>query len=241
MFFKRNPKEARASFFVYYGFGALDALGEYSQVVLQPDHYTQEDLLGLKAGGTKPLAYLSLGEHFPTRGEQAVWQRPARNDDWATHYVQVGHPLWQKHLRSRAAAYLAKGFEGLFLDTLETVDVFPEDRAPMLALLTSLRAVVGAKPLVANRGFSLLPELAPLVDAVLFEGFSTRWTAEGYEALAKGDLEWTRHTAERLRRAGLEVYALDYGATPELRAFAQQRANTFGLESLVSNRDLTEI
>lgn len=243
MFFKRNKNGSDgASFYIYYGFGQLESLRQYQQVVLQPAHYSSAGLAALKAGGTQPLAYLSLGEYFAESAEQPVWQRPARNEDWDTHYVQAGHPAWRKHVRAAASAYLAKGFEGLFLDTVEMVDVFPEDRPAMLNLIHSLRKAVGTRPLIVNRGFSLLPELSALVDAVLFEGFSTRWTAaNAYEALSPDDLEWTRQMVRRLHRAGLKVYALDYSASPELSNFARRRAATFGLEALISNRDLTEI
>lgn len=239
MSFKRGKKEGSASFFVYYGFGKLELLANYKQLVLQPNHYSAEDIAGLKAKGTSPLAYISLGEDFAK--EARPWQRAARNTGWNTHYVQVGHPAWQKHLIAAATGYLAKGFEGLFLDTVEVVDVFPEDRDAILVLIASLRTVVGSRSLVANRGFSLLPELAQLVDAVLFEGFSTRWTADSYEALSVPDLEWTKHIVTQLKRAGLKVYALDYSSTPELSRFARKRAATFGLGTQVSNRDLTEI
>ena len=242
MFFKRKKGgPLRSSFFIYYGFDKLESLKHYKQVVLQPNHYSSDELTLLKENGTRPLAYLSLGEHFAAPGEQAVWQRPARNEDWNTQYVQAGHPAWRKHVRTSVSSYLDKGFEGFFLDTVEMVDVFPEDRSAMLSLIASLQQLTAGMPLVVNRGFSLLPELAGLVDAVLFEGFSTRWTSDGYEALSPDDLRWTQQVIKQVKRAGLTVYALDYSATPDLTSFARQRAAVFGLESLVSNRDLTEV
>lgn len=223
---------------VFYGQGAEAALTRYGRVVLQPSHYTGAQLRGLKAAGTQPLAYLSLGEDV---GPSAPWHRPESNPMWGGHYVFAAHSGWSASVLHAAQGALDRGFGGFFLDTLDVVDLFPEERAPLLELVARLRAL---KPsyILANRGFALFPELAEHVDGLLFEAFSSTWhPSGGYRALAPNDLLYNVEVLESVGETGLELYALDYADTPELSAFARARAQTHGLVSLISNRDLTRL
>ena len=226
---------------VYYGRGRLHDLAHFQRAVLQPEHYSAPDLTWLQQRGVTPLAYLSLGEDA---GPAAPWQRPQTNTDWRTAYVHVGDPRWQRHLIDQVEAALSKGFGGVFTDTLDAVDLFPEDRGALLELLSVLKTQLGPRPLLANRGFTLLPELAQLVDGVVLEAFSTRWLPEGgYAALSADELKWTSAQAAKLRTLDVPAYALDYCPQAcqenELATFARRRARRHGLASLVSNRNLT--
>ena len=223
------------SLYIYYAHGELANLAAYERVVLQPDHYGAGELETLREAGTQAFAYLSLGEDFSA--ELKPWHRQRSNPDWQTRYVYVTHPDWQKQILQRAREALDKGFAGLFLDTLEVVELFPEERAALLSLVERLRHI--APKLIVNRGFALLPELAPLVDALVFEGFSTRWLpGGGYAKLHTHELEWTSLKLRELKALGVKVYALDYADTPALRSFARRRAYRCGLECQVSTRAL---
>lgn len=224
---------------VYYGSGELGALSRFERVALQPGHYTEGALAQLTLARTLPLAYLSLGEDV---GPPAPWQRPARNPDWLGHYVEAGHPGWCETLVRNAEALLARGFGGFLLDTLDTVDLFPEDYAAYLNLVAALRSVAPEGYLLANRGFSLLPELAEHVDGLLFEAFSSTWQADGgTKALSPADLLINTERVRNCESLGLDLYALDYADTPSLTAFARSRAASHHLNSLISNRDLTRL
>lgn len=223
----------------YYGFGKLNSLSSYKRVVLQPSHYTSDDLIWLKARGIEPIAYISLGEDS---GPPAEWHRGRKNTAWQTRYVKLSSIGWRQHVCIQAKTYIAKGFSGLFLDTLDVVDLFPEDRRWMVDLVRSMRAIAGQGPLVANRGFSMMKELSYLIDAVVFEGFSTRWTDDGeYIPLTVQELNWTAVIAEELKKIDMPIYALDYADSPFLQAFAKRRALQHGFIASVSNRDLTHI
>lgn len=228
---------------VFYGREELEALKGFEKVVLQAAHYSGEAVGALKAAGTSPLAYLSLGEDTgEDMGELVPWRRLERNPDWHGHYVRAAHPGWSAQLLGQAEALLARGFEGFLLDTLDTVDLFPGDRDAYLALVAALRRVAPQGYLLANRGFSLLPELAEQVDGVLFEAFSSTWArGGGTRALPPRDLLLNTERAAALEALGVARYALDYADTPALEAFARDRARSHGLVSLISNRELTRL
>lgn len=232
---------------VFYGRGELEALKHFERVVLQAFHYTDEAVGTLKAAGASPLAYLSLGEDVGEVASEGVgktvpWRRSERNPNWHGHYVRAGHPGWAAQLLRQAEGLLARGFEGFLLDTLDTVDLFPEDRNAYLELVAALRRVAPQGYLLANRGFSLLPELAEHIDGLLFEAFSSTWYADNVtKALTPGDLLENTERVTAVEGFGLDLYALDYADTPALEAFARDRARSHGLVSLIGNRDLTRL
>lgn len=222
----------------YYGNGRLTELAEYPRVVLQPDFYTRAELAFLAERGVQTLGYLSLSED---QGPPAGWQRSERNPDWGGSFVYVGHPQWVEHVVGQARAAMDLGFAGLFLDTLNVELTFPEDVPHLLTLVAAVRAEAAPGYLLANRGFGMLPRLAELVDGVVFESFSARWTDEGYASWPPDVLEFHAQIAEQLLRLQLDLYALDYADTPGLTEFAIRRAHQFGMQCVVSDRALSRV
>ncbi|MEV6964135.1 NAD-dependent epimerase/dehydratase family protein [Hamadaea sp. NPDC051192] len=233
-----RPGRKRKPIAFYYGNGQLDRLTEYRTVVLQPDFYRARDLLYLGQRGVRTLAYLSLSED---QGPPAPWQRDDRNPDWGGHFVHVDHPGWVDHVLNQADTALAMGFDGLFLDTLNVELTYPEDVPHLISLITAMRAMAGSAYILANRGFGMLPELAELVDGMLFESFSVRWVEDGYAPWPQDVLEHHAQIAEGLAELGLDLFALDYADSDGLAAFAARRAEQFGLEVFVSDRALSQL
>lgn len=220
--------------FLYYGFGGLTTLGGFDRVVLQPTHHSAGDLKWLKLQGTLPIAYLSLGEDT---GPEAPWHRPGKNEEWGGHYVDVAHPGWRRNVLEQAAAALTLGYRGFFLDTLDAAASHEADAAALIALVADLRGLLADGYLIANRGFTLHERLAPLLDAFLFEAFSTTWQ-HGYQVLPAGMLLENVNWHDALRQTGLEVFALDYADRSSLAGFARNRAETHGLPVQITNREV---
>lgn len=224
---------------LYYGAGRLDELSQYQRVVLQPEFYTPAELGRLAEAGVRTLAYLSLSEDT---GPPAPWQRIAHNPDWGGAYVHVGHPGWVDHVVGQSRTAVRAGFGGLFLDTLNVELTFPEDVPHLLALIGAIREQAKPGYLLANRGFGLLPALGNLVDGVLFESFTARWTDDGgYAAWPPDVLEYHAQLAEQLKALDLDRYALDYADEPGLADFAYRRAQQFGMIGVVSDKALSMV
>jgi hypothetical protein len=223
----------------YYGAGNLERLAGYRRVVLQGDSYTPADLGWLRSRGVRTLCYLTLTED---PGPSAPWQRPERNPDWGGAFVDVGDSRWIAHVVGEARRGLLRGFAGCFLDTLNIEWTHPADVPHLLALVAAVREETHPAYLLANRGFGLLPRLGDLVDGVLFESFSARWTAEGgYASWPLDTLEVHAGYAERLLQLDVDVFALDYADSPELAEFARARARQFGMPCFVSDRALSRL
>lgn len=222
----------------YYGSDNLEKLVKSKAVVLQPEHYSAIEINQLTKY-SKAYAYISLGEDSSKSGP---WQLAERNHDWDTAYVDIGSSLWQENILKQASSYFTQGFQGLFLDTLDAVEKYPEQRNHLLYLISQLKELSQNKPLIANRGFSLMPELQKYVSAIVFEGFSCVWTNDGkYRSLKANELAWTQRIAKELQASGLDIYTLDYAEATYLKEFAQRRANNHGFISVISNRELTKI
>ncbi|GAA6756401.1 hypothetical protein Thermus77420_18770 [Thermus thalpophilus] len=209
----------------YYGQGRLAELRVFRRVVLQPWAYTPEELAALAP--TEPLAYLSLGED---PGPEAPWQR-GLNPLWNTRLVDPTHPAWVAKVVESALLYLARGFRGLFLDTLDQGAA--TNREGTLRLLLELRRAVGPCFLLANRGFALLPHLAELVDGIVFEAFSTTWEGGG-KPLPRPTLRANARWALALAQYPWERYSLDYAPDPRLARFARRRALAYGLTPVLA-------
>lgn len=222
----------------YYGAGHVRELAAYERVVLQPQFYDAIELAELSAGGTEPLAYLSLSED---EGPPAPWQRPERDPDWGSAFVHLDDPRWLQHVTDRAGRALSGGFRGLFLDTLNLEWSYPEDLPHLLTLVGALRALAGNAYLLANRGFALLPALAELVDGVVFESFSVRWVEGGYAPWPPDVLEGHAKVAEQLLGLDLDLFALDYADDGRLATFAERRARQFGMSCFVSDKLLSRL
>lgn len=235
---------------IYYGAGELEKLKTFKRVVIQPAYYCDSEIRELISCGITPIAYISLGEdpkEFVDLNQP--YRRKRMNTDWNTHYVYVNSKEWQHKIQGKVLDYINRGFQGFLLDSLDVIDLFPNDREGMLKLVKFIHKELQAKAydsyVIANRGFALMPELTSLIDATVFEGFTTRWTQDGKnEVMSTPDLHWSASKARELAKQNIDRYSLDYCHSDnklQLEQFAIDRANYYGLIPLISNRSLTEI
>ncbi len=176
------------------------------------------------------LAYLSLGE---VNVHRAFWDEIANaswvlqaNPNWPdARLVDPRSPDWRDHVVREAGTLLAAGYDGLMLDTLDTVATlmaqdparFAGVDAGMAAIIAALRQAYPRAIIVANRGFDLLPAMAPDIDGVLIEGVRSQYDFEQRKSrlLNAGDREWMDAQLAAVRQLGLPVLALDYVDPPD--------------------------
>jgi len=238
----RSPENLREriksirNYTIYYGKGRLDDLARFDLAIIQPDTLTPEELKTLKARSTLVVAYLSVGEVEPTR----EWYRDGRvqqgwllgtNQNWGSYYVDARQQGWRKLTQAIMGEFMALGFDGVFLDTVDTVDLYPDTATGMIALIGGLRTVYPDALLIQNRGFYIAPNVASSLDALLFEGASTTYnfTTKTYSLIENATL--VGQVRDLSQRTGLPVLSLDY-VPPDRKEDAQKvdafaRANGF--------------
>jgi uncharacterized protein (TIGR01370 family) len=157
----RQQIKSIQSYVVYYSTGRVEDLARYDLAIIQPDTLTAEELVDLRSRGTLVVAYLSVGEVEPDRpwysdGRYDPGWALGKNENWGSYFIDAGQSGWRSLMVDLTGEYLQKGFDGIFMDTVDTASSFPETRPGMIQLITTLRAAYPQALLVQNRGFNLL-------------------------------------------------------------------------------------
>jgi len=142
------------------------------------------------------------------------------------------------------------GFQGLFLDTIDTVDLYPDSRDGMIELIRALRREFPHAVIVLNNGFTILPQVAAVADGLMIESFTCSYDRErqSYFERSVQATQWLDRTvAEKVQpmvaRYGFPVLALDYSRPDqtELIEKGRARAREFGFVHSVAPHKLDEI
>ena len=239
----------------YYGPDRVDALSHVDAAILHTPAQTAETVGRLNQLGVVTIGYLSVGEDETLRagdgrgpGGKASWYfdrkhagRPERNGVWGSYFANAADPAWRADRVAEAKRLCGTvGFDGIFLDTVDDVEVYPESRGGMVRLIGELRAALPGKVIVMNRGFAVLrePAVGGSIDGLMFEDFSDGYdfAAKQYVRFGPSDLDYTRGVmldtvAPVAKQFGLKVLALDYTEPTQhdrIQA-AADRAVTFGM------------
>ncbi|UTW06184.1 bifunctional glycoside hydrolase 114/ polysaccharide deacetylase family protein [Pseudomonas benzenivorans] len=222
----------------------LAELSQFHWSVLEPAHVDRKAVAFLRAQGSQPFAYLSVGEFA---GDTAALEQgaldgaasPVRNQAWNSQVMRLTSPLWRQHLLRRAAELREQGFSGLFLDTLDSFQLLPgpEREAERIALrdfLAELKRKESGLQLFFNRGFEVLPELPGVAAAVAVESIHAGWDAanRAYRSVPQGDRDWLEAHLAPLRAQGVPLVAIDY-LPPERREEARKLATRLRAEGFV--------
>lgn len=177
------------------------------------------------AEGTHELfAYVSLGEVQPTRpyyGELPAGAIRTDNPAWGSRVIDQASPGWQDFFLHRIITPLwEQGYRGFFIDTLDSYQLFAktdaERETQTAAMIRTLQAIKQRYPqarLILNRGFELLPVIAPLTFAVAAESLYQGYDASKglYRPVSDADRAWLLGQLDTARHQyGLPVIAIDY-------------------------------
>lgn len=152
----------------------------------------------LRNGRTKFIAYVSVGEAEEYRD---YWTKVKssgalveKNPNWqGAHLVDIRSKIWRDILEGHTLKkIIAKGFDGVFLDTIDTA-IYLEDKDPKRyagskkALVDFVKSLKKKHPnliVVPNNGLEVLERYAEDVDAVLVEDLYTHYDFEKKKSVA---------------------------------------------------------
>lgn len=229
-----QPYIPRTAFF----YGAqvpVTALARFERVVVEADQV--EDLGPLRAAGAEIFAYVSVGEAEGWRASTRALPPElflGSNASWHSRIADLSHPGWRRYLLDqRMAGLWAAGYRAFFLDTLDSyrmaIKGAAQERAQTAALVDLIWAMRDRFPgirLLLNRGFDVLPEVAPLCVGVVAESLFQGWNAglQAYVRVSDADRLWLLNRLNDAReRFGLPVTVIDY-VSPEQPALARETA-----------------
>ena len=222
-------------------------IAEMSQLdlsIVQPV-LSRDQVRSLQSHG-KVVVYLSIGEiglsnTYWYNGKRVLGQviyddHPdwflAQNGPFDSYFADTRIADWQNFIVQQAGILLQQGYDGLFLDTVDTVDVYPDTIPGMVDLIHLLRTTYPDIALVQNRGMNVIPQTGADIDALMFEVFNTYYNytdndyratdvnAPGYEGLVDKALDYRLDGGVVLS----QDFALPEPAYQELICYARDRA-----------------
>jgi polysaccharide biosynthesis protein PelA len=237
----------------------VEAFSSYRLLVFDADAHPP--LAPLTAQGKKILGYISLGEVEQYRRHfEAVKSRGLlleANPVWPdSYFIDIRHPFWAELVVTELIpAILARGFDGIFLDTLDN-PIELERREPMryqgmtaaaVDLIRGIRLHFPNIKIMMNRAYPLIEKVAPFIDMILGESVYTNYDFENRTFRLATPDAYRRHV-EQLREAGrhnprIGLYSLDYWDPKDTvmlkRIYDQQRRN--GLIPYVATIELNQL
>jgi uncharacterized protein (TIGR01370 family) len=245
----RDRMSSVRSYVVYYGAGRLDDLARFDLAIIDPSTLTPTEVGELEARGTLVVGYLSVGEISPndpwiTDGTVPRSWILGRNRNWGSLFVDANQQGWRDLMTKEAGDLIDYGFDGVFLDTVDTaIDVAPESEPGMISLIEGLRDAYPDALLVQNRGFDIAEQVAGSIDAVMFEDLSTSYDFDTLTYLRVDNSDEADRMVQLHERTGLPILSLDY-APPEDHATAARAvriARGYGFVPAVSTIELDDI
>ena len=237
----------------------VEAFHDYKLVVLDSIHHPP--IRPLIEQRKTVIGYISLGEVENYREYYKEVEKDGllldRNPNWPdSRYVDVRDPRWTRRVIEQLVPHLLhKGFQGIFLDTLDNPPDL-ERRNPQRfkgmteAAANLVKAIRRHYPriyIMMNRGYEILPAVEGEIDAALGESIFTDVDSvkKTYRLtdpkLYRQQVEWLQ--AAKRRQPKLKVYTLDYWRPEDgpgiIRIYAEQRKN--GFIPYVSIKELNQI
>ena len=230
---------APANIAFYYGNEApIGSLYAYDWVILQQSRVSDARIDLLRAGGTLPLSYISVDEL--ARSHRLF---PEISDDWTlgqnTDWDSVVLDLRRRDVREfllekMVVPAMERGFQGVFLDTLDSHLLTPEGRnepeafaQAQAVFIENIKQRYPAAKVVINRGFHLPESVHDLVDGLAFESYRSGYDAarHQYRPVPEADRVWLDGQLAHWRKdhPSLPLIAIDYAPpSADFPALARQ-------------------
>lgn len=235
-----RPAEGRkdwnyvSSFVCYYGDFNIEFQSKFDVVImhsmtLYTDPEAKEKVQQLKDLGCYVVSYITIGEDDTLEVADGLGEGgyasyyiyengfPKRNENWNSYFVDAGNPVWQAKILNETEKILSYGVDGIFMDTLDTVDIDNSTLPGMADLVRKLDERFPEAKLVANRGFTVLPYISQHIDGLMFESFNTTISFEEGKVVDLDDeaRDWNENiacnTINAVRRYDyFPIFCLDY-------------------------------
>ncbi|RJX75156.1 RNA-binding protein [Vibrio sinensis] len=217
------PSFARLPASVAFYYNKIDSVRElinYQRVIVTPSLISDKQIHTLQKAGTAVFAYISIGEFSgPTLPLSLSQASPLKNGNWNSHVMDLTSSSWQHYLTQQAQQLTTRGFDGLFLDTLDSYTLLPKQTYPhneqqlaLSGILNALNKASEQPKLMFNRGFDLLDSLTFKPYAVVAESLyhSYNPVTKQYSNSTKNDALWLNTHLDRVKAKGIETIVIDY-------------------------------
>lgn len=173
------------------------------------------------------LAYVTIGEVRGDTDEYKLMEAQkaliSPRSKWDTYTVDIISKTWAKLVMAQVEDAMDKGFDGVMLDTVDSALHLADMDSPerglaaqegAIALIKEMHQRFPGMKIMLNRGFEVLPRVAPAIDFILAEstlaetdvstGQSKVFPATTYQSLVD------RLNQARAINPKIQIFALDY-------------------------------
>lgn len=233
----------------------VSELSIYDNIVVLPEHintHQERRLFKIKA---RPIAYLSLGEvasnaQYADKIPRSLFQQ--YNEQWQSHVIDISQPAWHQYLlNSHIPELIKQGYQGLFLDTLDSYTLLSQDPESLKVYRQSLESLIGSIRkqypniyIIANRGFELMPVIAKHINEVVAESLFSAYRADNnsYHATRSSDQQWLINQLKQVKRQyELPITVIDYLPETQFSEASQlaKQIQEIGFTPWITNGHLT--
>jgi len=230
--------ELRAVESIGFYYNKIDSVRElisYDRVVVNPDFLSDRQLAVLHKAESKVYAYLSVGELDLTYVAASVKKQYAQlstiphsiNPIWQTRVIDQTSLIWQNHLVFQTKQFAKRGFDGVFLDTVDSYQLLDKTQfnsdLQKQALVNSIKEISKIQnkdkelKIIINRGFKLLSKItdkAINLEAVVAESLFQKYNLQKqhYYPVKKEDTLWLNNQLQKIVKRNIEVIVIDYAS-----------------------------
>ncbi len=234
----------KKSAIVYYGDDVSYSLvGNYDYIILEPE-YIDTATHGFKLYSNAIYGYVSVGEQESKEVLSQIKPKwiAGENTLWKSKIMDINNSDYRDFLIQKVIdPMVKKGIKNLFLDTLDSyhqVAKSPEAKIQMkqatVDFIKSLHLQYPDMKLILNRGFELIDEVHPYIEAVLFESYFYGLSPKdlSYKEVSKEDREWLKIQIDKIKSYHKDVIALDY-LPPENKALREQAIKQIEAQGMI--------
>jgi hypothetical protein len=170
----------------------------------------------------KMVAYVSLGEIEPWRKTKVPYDKSwviSKNKTWNSLIADLNQEAYQTFIFERIQKLYRMGYRNFFLDTMDAYHVTAKDKAlftnQQKALISFIKKLDQRYPkanIIINRGFELLDEIHPHIEAVVAESLLARYDHpnKSYVRVPKEDYQWLLAQFQKAQKLGLDAISIEY-------------------------------
>lgn len=198
----------------------LKRLKRFDVVVIDPiDVPNKKFVKKLQRAGVKVLAYVNVGQAEKYRSYWDDLDKKVilgEDPNWPDNfYVNANDVRWHNAILNEEIPDILNqnAYDGVVLDMLDTVDIYPETESGMISLIKEMRDQYPDLLIVPNRGFAILNEIYPYIDAFKYEEMCSRYSFKKKKYVYEDDEDEQKILKRVLKKKKMTVLVLDHVKT----------------------------
>lgn len=212
---------AQASLLVCYGDINPDRIQGYKYVVLESEQFNSFDINLIKENNDLVLGYISLGEVSSSRYyfDQIREKTTGKNPIWDSYYLDLEDSTTQEAILGLVEKISKKGFNGLFLDTVDVFGPWGPQASQVGAYIKFIALIKEKYPelhLMQNSGLAIVPRAKDFISSIAIESIATNYNFDKGAYQMRKASEF-REKVEELKTVntqyGLPILLIEYANT----------------------------